>query len=155
MGRGSRQLDEVAGLVGHLAEECLDCAGTGLHEDALVPHRVAVVRGHLAGHRVGDADVAVAQHESPVVDDVHALPLLTGNEVGQAQVSWAQRVVGHRGRVGQLPDLGVDDRRWHAAVVQQRGVGREALLTHELLAQQGTVRALPVLGVPLGWDQTR
>src|SRR5690606_34774501 len=53
--------------------------------------------------------------------------------------------------VGQLPRRRVHDRRGHALVVEQRGVGGEALLAHQLLAVEAPVGGA-VLRVPLGWD---
>src|SRR3712207_883223 len=64
-----------------------------------------------------------------------------------------QRVVRRRGLVVHVPHLAVDDRRRHPAVVQQRGVGGEAFLPHELLAEQPAL-VVAVLDVPLGRDVT-
>ena len=47
--------------------------------------------------------------------------------------------LGVRDWSGELPDLAVGDRARHAAAVEQRGVGREALLAHQLLAEEVAV----------------
>ena len=69
----------------------------------------------------------------------------------QLEVPRLERVVRGHGQVRQLPDLAVDDRRRDAAVVEQRGVGGEPLLAHQLLVAE---RALLVAerGVPLRRD---
>ena len=86
-----------------------------------------------AGDGVRDAHVAVAEDEAATRDDVGARDGLGVEEVVQLEVARRQRVVRRRRLVGQLPHRGADDRRRDVAVVEQRAVGAEALLTHELL----------------------
>jgi hypothetical protein len=87
----------------------------------------------------------------PAGDRVDRLVLLAREQVVQLQVPGQQRAVRRRRLVGQLPRPGVDDRRGDAAVVEQRGVGREALLADEFLVVEAAV-GTAVLGVPLRWD---
>ena len=61
-------------------------------------------------------------------------------QVVQLEVARLQRVVRRGREVGQLPGLAVDDRRRDAAVVEQRGVGGEALLPHQLLVAERALR---------------
>ena len=69
----------------------------------------------------------------------------------QLEVPRLERVVRRHGQVRQLPDLAVDDRRRDAAVVEQRGVGGEPLLAHQLLVAQRAV-VVAERGVPLRRD---
>jgi hypothetical protein len=57
------------------------------------------------------------------------------------QMPWFQRAVGGAvGRLRRVERLGVDDRGRGVPVVEQRRVGREALLPHQLLGIQSTFR---------------
>jgi hypothetical protein len=69
----------------------------------------------------------------------------------ELEVAGEEWRVGGRALVGQGPGSRVDDRRRDLPVVEQRGVGEEALLAHQLLVVERAVR-LPVLGVPLARD---
>ena len=62
--------------------------------------------------------------------------VLVGEQVVQLQVPGQQRVVRRGRQVGQLPGAGVEDRGRQPAVVEQRGVGGEPLLAHQLLVVQ-------------------
>src|SRR5262249_16096410 len=79
--------------------------------------------------------------------DVGAFDVCVLEQLVEAQVPGQQRRVGHRAQVRQPPDLSIHDRRGQLTVIEQRGVGREALLAHELLVVEPTV-GCAVLGVP-------
>ncbi len=141
--------DVVAGPVGQHAEHRLDGAAALLDVHALVADRVAVVRRDRVGDDVGDPHVAVAEHQPPALHGVdRPLGVLGPEQPVQLEVPRLERVVRGDGQVGQLPDLAVDDRRRHAAVVEQGGVGGEALLPHQLLEAQRAV-LVAERGVPL------
>ena len=152
MGGGAGQ-DHVVTLADRQrTEHRLDGRGPGLDVDALVADRIAVERAGLAGSDVGDADVAVAEHEAPAGDEVGALPLLAREQVVQPQVPGQQRPVLGQRLVGRLPWRRIHHRRRDGAVVEQRGVRGESFLSHQLLGVQPALRRA-VLGVPLGWDR--
>ncbi len=150
VGGRARDHDVVAGAVGHDAEDGLDGAGAVLDVDALVADGVAVERrGVGAGEDVGDPDVVVAEDQAATLDRAGA-----GLEVVQPQVARLERVVGRARLVGELPRPAVDERRRHAVVVEQGGVGGEALLPHQLLEVESAL-GIAVLGVPLRRDGSR
>ncbi len=119
---------------------------------ALVADRVAVQRRGRAGDRVGDPDVAVAEHEPAPGHGVGAGPVPV--EAVQAQVPRPQWVVRRRAQVGQVPGAAVDDRRRDTRVVEQRGVRGEALGPHQFLVVERAVGTAE-LRVPLGRDLPR
>lgn len=132
--RGRGRDDDVVALPGlQGSEHGLHGGLAGLDVDDLVADGVAVQRRVLGGHDVGDADVAVAEHEPAPGDHVGLGPGLFGEQLVQPEMPGLERVVGGGGLVGQLPHLRVDDRRGQPAVVQQGRVGGEALLAHQLL----------------------
>ena len=126
-----RDHDVVPRAVGQHAEGGLHGAGAVLDIHALVAHRIAVVGARTVGDRVADPDVAVAQHQPPTGDRV-----ATDGHVVELQVPRLQGVVRRGAEVGQLPHLAVDDRRRHTLVVEQRRVGGEPLLPHQLLVPE-------------------
>ncbi len=150
----ARDQHVVLGPVGDRPEDRLDRARAGLDVDALVADGVAVERRRRrAGDDVADPDVVVAEHHPPALDGARTVALARRREEPvQREVARLERVVGRAGLVGQLPDLGVDDRRRDAPVVEQRRVGREALLPHQLLAVEVAV-GVAVLDVALGRDR--
>ena len=150
VGGGTGQQHVVTAPVGERPEDRLHGPTARLDVDALVTDRVAVERRGLGpGDHVGDADVVVGQDEPTAGDRVRAgRPL---EEPVQPEVSRLERVVGDPRLVGELPHVGADDRRGHPAVIEQRGVGREALLPHQLLVVQPAF-GVAELGVPLGRD---
>ena len=92
---------------------------------------------------------AVAEHETTAPDDVDVGDLVDVEEVVQLEVQGLERMVRRGGEVSGMPLLRVDDPRRQVAVVEQRRVGGEALLPHQLL--EGELTGLEtMLGVPLG-----
>jgi hypothetical protein len=145
----ARDEDVVAGPVGHDAEDRLDRATAGLDVDALVTDGVAVERrGVGAGDDVADPHVVVAQDQPAPLDGTGAR-----REVVELEVTRLERVVGRARLVGEVPDRAVGDRAGHSAVVEQGRVGREALLAHQLLAEQVAV-LVTKLGVALARQPT-
>jgi hypothetical protein len=134
------------------AEDALQHALAGLDVDALVADPVAVQRRGEPGGDVGDPDVGVAQQGPAVPDRVGLPPALAGEQVVQPEVVGLERMVGFALVIGEIPDPAVDQRGGQIPVVQQRGIGEEALLPHQLLEVQPALR-VPVLRVPLGRDR--
>ncbi len=121
----------------------------GLDEGALVTGGVAVVGRGAPGDHIAQPHVAVAEQQPAAGHRVDPAGIEVGEELVRREVARQQRGVRHRGLVGQLPCPRVDQRGRNAPVVEQRGVGGEPLLAHQLLAVEAAVGA-PVLGVPLG-----
>ncbi len=138
------------------AEHRLDPPPPALDEHALVADPVAIPRRRQRRHRVRDAHVAVPEHQPSTGDGVGAPHRRRVEQVVQPQMPRDQRVVRRRRQVTDLPFARIGDRRRDVAVVEQRRVGREALLTHQLLVIEAALlparRRLPVLGVPLVRD---
>ena len=138
------------------SEHRLHPSPTPLHVHALVTDPVAVPGRDQGRHRVRDAHVAVPEDQPASGDGVAPSHRRRVEEVVQAQVARDQRMVRGRRQVADRPLAGVGDRRRDVAVVEQRRVGREALLPHQLLvverALPSTRRGPPVLGVPLVRD---
>ncbi len=154
--RRPRDHDVVARTDVERAEHRLDPRPAPLHEDALVADPVAVPGTRERRHRIRDAHVAVAEDEPPSGHRVGPSHRGRVEEVVQAQVPRDQRMVRRGRQVADRPRAGVGDRRRDVAVVEQRRVGREALLPHQLLVVEGALlparRRPAVLGVPLVGD---
>lgn len=148
VGGRHRDQDVVARAGVQGAEHGLDDRLAGLDVHHLVAERVAVQRRLLGGHHVRQAHVGVAQDQPAAGHDVRFRPDLLGEEVVQLQVPRLERVVRSGGLVAQLPHGRVDDGRRDVAVVEQRRVGGEALLAHQLLEVEPAF-LVPVLGVTL------
>ena len=130
------------------AELRLEQRGSALDVDALVTDGVLVQRGREPDVGVGDAHVTVAEDEPTTGHRVRPGSLLVGEEVVEPEVPGEQRLVGRERLVGQLPRSRPDDARRDVPVVEQRAVGAEALLAHELLGEDAAVGVLEE-GVPL------
>lgn len=141
----------VAGLGLEGAEHGLDVRGARLDVDHLVAHHVAIERRGLLGHGIRDAHVGVAEDHPAAGDDVGVVPDALREQIVQLQVPRLERMVRSRGLLRHRPFAGFDDRRRDVLVVQQRGIGREAFLTHQLLVVEVAV-VVAVLGVTLGRD---
>ena len=153
VGRRARDDDVVAGAASSsVAEDGLDGGRAGLDVDALVADRVAVERATAhAGDDVGESARrrCRARSRRPVTASTPVAP--------SSNSSCSSRWRGVSGWLGARPGRAaptashVDDRRRDAAVVEQRRVGGEALLPHQLLVVQVPLGGA-VLGVPLGRD---
>jgi hypothetical protein len=126
----------VAGADLERAERRLHRRRAGLHVEALVADRVAVVGGRPVGDRVPDPHVVVGQQLPAAQDRVGR----TGVQFVGAQMAWLQRVVRGLPAGRRLERLGGGDRGGWMAVVEQGRVGGETFLTHQLLCVQTTVR---------------
>jgi hypothetical protein len=146
--RRARQQDVVALACVECAEHGFDHRRAGFDVDALVADRVPVQRGGLPGPHVRDADVVVAEDEPAPGDDVGRLDVGFLEKFVEFQVPGEQRLVRHRRLVGQAPVARVDERGRDLAVIEQRRVGGEALLAHQLLVEQVAV-LVAELGVSL------
>ncbi len=152
MCRRHRQQHIVAGLRCERSEDGFDGGRAGFDVHHLVTDDVAVQRRLRRRHHVRDAHVGVAEDQAPPGDDIGVRPhLLGGEQLVKLQVPRLERVVRGGRLVRQLPHGGVDDRGRDVPVVQQRRVGREALLTHQFLVVEVAV-LVAVLSVTLRRD---
>jgi hypothetical protein len=147
---GARRRDDEVVAVADLeaAVDRVDGRGAAVDVEQLVAGRVAVQRAGRGRGDEADGDVVVAEQPPPVGDRVGVPAEL---QVLRLERPRLERVVrGERAAV-LLDGDSVDDRRRQAAVVEQRGVGGEALDAHQLLGVEPAVR-LPERGVPLVRD---
>ncbi len=151
-GAGEQHVVTLPG--GERAEDRLDGRAAGFDVDALVADRVAVQRRRPARDHVADAHVVVAEHQPATEHRVGGLDVHVLEQLGQAQVQRQQGLVRNGLLVREHPGTHVDQRRRDRAVVEQRGVGEEPLLAHQLLEVQGAV-GRAVLRVPLRRDAAR
>ena len=141
--------DVVAGSDRQAAEDGLYQGGAALDVHALVADRVAVQRGRLVGYRVGDPDVAVGQQVLATEHRVGGRGRAV--ELVRLEVPRLERMVGTTVEHRAVEDLAGHDGGRQVPVVEQRGVGGEALDAHQLLGVEPAVRS-PELGVALARD---
>ena len=152
VGRRPRDHHVVAPTDLQRTEHGLDAGAAALDVHALVADRVAVPRAGLGRHDVAEPHVLVAQQQPPAGHRVRAR-----RPPPRRRASCGFRCLGSSGWLGvsrevaQVPLAHLVDGRGDVAVVEQRGVGEEALLAHELLEVQAAVLA-PMLDMPLRGD---
>jgi hypothetical protein len=99
---GPRQYHVVALADLERAEHGLDRGRAAFDIDHLVAQSVAVDRGRVSSDHIGQSHVGVSEDQPATGDRVRALSLVA-EEVVQFEVAWSQRMVSHRGLVGQVP----------------------------------------------------
>ncbi len=127
------------------AEGRLDKGAAGLDVDALVADCVAVERRRLVGDYVRDPAVVVGHQMLAAEDGIGAGAV----QLVSLEVARLERPVGRTGPRRRLVLLGGHDRGRQETVIQQRRVGGEPLLAHQLLGVERAVR-LAELRVALG-----
>jgi hypothetical protein len=136
----------VAGTDLEGAERRFDHRRAVLDVEALVADRVPIERRRLVRDHIADPHVVVGQQRTTAQDRVGRARI----QFVRTQMAWFQRQVRGLPDGRRLVHLGRDDRGRRVAVIEQRRVGREALLAHEFLGVQAAVGA-PELSVPFVW----
>ena len=159
LGAGDPAVDDGAGdehvvALGHVegAQLGLDAGRAAFDVDQLVAQGVLVQRRIAPRHDVRQPHVGVAEQQAAAADRVDAGGGVRGEEVVRPQVPRQQGRVGGQGLVRELPAAGADDRGRDAPVVEQRGVGGEALLADEFLIAEGAL-LVGVHRVPMAGDR--